>query len=222
MNVLGLFVKHPVPGRVKTRLAETLGSERAAALYAAFTADLVARFRTAADRRFLCYAPDEETAHAHFRELANADYLLWAQPERELGERMRAFFDDAFNRGAERVVIVGSDSPTLPADFIEEAFRHLETRDCVLGPAADGGYYLIGQRGASRPIFDGVEWSRATVLERTTERLAGCGVQPAVLQPWYDVDTLDDLYLLRGHVRAMRMTGLPFELERTEPLLAGL
>ncbi len=219
MNILGIFVKHPVAGRVKTRLAAEFGDARAAELYAAFIADVADRFRDTADRRFLCYAPGEDSAHDYFCRIGGDDYDVWPQPDRSLGERLAAFFDDSFAAGAQRVVVVGSDSPSLPREFVEEAFRLLRNHDCILGPATDGGYYLIGQCGPSRSLFESVEWSSARVLEQTVANIAKSGARLTLLPPWYDVDTLDDLYLLRGHVRALQRAGEPLDLVKTEPLL---
>lgn len=219
MNVLGIFVKRPVAGQVKTRLASRLGDERAAQLYAAFIADLVDRFREVAVQRYLCYAPDDDDARREFEDRGAGDYQLWPQPADSLGQRMDAFFREAFRTGADRVVLIGSDSPNLPAHLIDEAFARLETNDCVLGPATDGGFYLIGQSGQCRPLFDGVTWSNSRVLAETVRNAAACQARTAVLTPWYDVDTLDDLEMLRGHVLAQRLGGESTGLKETEPLL---
>ena len=219
MNLLGIFVKQPVPGHVKTRLACEVGPEQAARLYAAFIADIAERFRILADRRFLCYAPDGTQSVDYFSEISREDYQLWLQPEVSLGERMESFFEYAFSLGAKRVVVIGSDSPTLPEEMIQKAFSLLEEHDCVLGPATDGGYYLVGQRSPGFPIFASIEWSRAGVLHQTAERIAACHARLALLSPWYDIDTLDDLTVLRGHLRAMRQAGISVRLDATETIL---
>lgn len=215
MNLLGIFAKHPVPGRVKTRLAAGVGARRAAELSAAFIEDLADRFRRTAERRVLCYSPEEDAAADYFSGVAQGDYRLWPQGGGSLGARMRAFFDRAFQSGAGRIVLIGSDSPTLPADRIERAFELLHSCDCVLGPATDGGYYLIGQRGSSRPIFEDVQWSDPRTFEQTVARIAQLGDRLELLPPWYDVDTPQDLALLRGHMRALRISGSAVRLPRT-------
>nr|AUN35796.1 hypothetical protein [uncultured bacterium] len=197
MDVLGIFVKQPVPGHVKTRLAAALGEERASALYGAFVADLVERFRTFADRRVLCYAPNSAEARHHFGHLACGAFKVWPQPETSLGARMERFFVDEFAAGRERVVVIGSDSPTLPAAYVEQALQLLVDHDCVLGPAADGGYYLVGQRNVSLPIFDDINWGSHRVFEQTLEHIKQCGATLALLPEWYDVDTIEDLDRLR-------------------------
>lgn len=220
MNVLGMFVKQPLAGHVKTRLAAELGKEGASALYAAFVADLAERLRAIGDRRLLCFAPDDDAARQYFRNLAGDDYELWPQPETLLGERMHRFFDECFDASAERVVVIGSDSPTLPAGLLVEAFHLLAENDCVLGPASDGGYYLIGLSRRCRPLFDNVDWSSPRVLDQTVSRIEQTDAKLAVLTPWYDVDTADDLHLLRGHLRALRVAGAPIALPRTESCLS--
>ena len=124
-------------------------------------------FATRLDERFLCYAPDHAEAMRYFREVGGESYGLWAQPEAELGKRMAQFFADHLAGHDGSVVIVGSDSPTLPCEFVEQAYQMLDHADCVLGPATDGGYYLIGMRGKPWDIFAGVDWSECRVLEQT-------------------------------------------------------
>ena len=140
-STLGLFVKFPEPGRVKTRLAAEIGHELAAELYSAFLSDLIPRFRDITARRVLAYTPNDDRSRQFFERLADGQFELWAQPEGNLGERMRSFFE-AF--GPEPVVLMGSDSPTLLRNHVEHALNVLRSVDCVLGPATDGGVYLIG------------------------------------------------------------------------------
>jgi len=207
MNVFGIFAKRPQPGRVKTRIAAALGDELAAELHAAFVQDLIAAFRQTGDRRFLGYAPREADAGEYFRRLCEDDYTLWAQPETDLGGRMSAFFSERFERGGTNVVLIGSDSPTLPVESVDSAFVALETCDCVLGPATDGGYYLIGLRRPQPELFEGIEWSEAGVLRQTVERIDRLRLSLQLLRVWYDVDTPDDLEFLRGHLRGMELAG---------------
>lgn len=201
-RVLGIYVKHPVPGQVKTRLAAALGVEKATELYRAFLRDLVERFRSMADRRFLCFAPRSDEAEAWFRDLAGPDYELWPQPEGTLEPRLKHFFQFAQEQGADQTVVVGSDSPTLPLGYLEKAYEHLNESDCVLGPATDGGYYLLGLR-KPLPIFSSIEWSTPQVLNQTVARLEQAQASLKLLPPWYDVDTAEDWELLRGHLPAL-------------------
>lgn len=202
-----MFVKQPAAGRVKTRLASVLGDLAAGELYAAFVADLANRFRQVADRRVLYYTPDDPSTADDFGELAQSDYDLWPQPGGDLGERLSDFFARAFGQGAARVVVVGSDSPTLPLEFVVQAFELLTTHDCVLGPSTDGGYYLLGQRDHGRPLFDGIEWSTPHVLSQTVHRIRAASATLSLLSVWYDVDTYDDFRLLKGHLEALHASG---------------
>ena len=212
---LGMFVKHPVAGRVKTRLAAKLGDAQAARVYAAFITDLIVRFRRTGEQRFLCLAPDDADSRRYFQELAGDDYRLWPQPEGDLGMRMQRFFEDHLHAADDRVVIIGSDSPTLPRNYVELAFEQLTDADCVVGPATDGGYYLIGMRGRVWPAFSGIKWSGCDVLDQTVERLRQAGGHLAVLPVWYDVDTPDDWRVLAGHVKALETAGSQINLQAT-------
>jgi glycosyltransferase A (GT-A) superfamily protein (DUF2064 family) len=108
----------------------------------------------------------------------------------------------------------------LPPAIVEQAFEELKTADVVLGPAMDGGYYLLGCARKLPPIFEGVAWGSPTVLADTLARLADRAWRVALLPPWYDVDTLDDWHLLRGHALALRRAGIDPGLPRTERLLS--
>jgi rSAM/selenodomain-associated transferase 1 len=167
----------------------------------------------------LCFAPDDQTARDYFQSLGREDYELWPQPAGSLGDRLAMFFDDVFNSGAGQVVVIGSDSPTLPLGLVAYAFTLLKDNDCVLGPAVDGGYYLIGQRGRSRPLFAGIEWSTPRVLLQTARAIADCDASLAVLPPWYDVDTPADVEMLAGHVRALDLWRPEIDLDRTRAWL---
>ncbi len=206
-TVLAVFVKQPIPGQVKTRLAASVGDEQAARIYASFQRDIVHNVRDLAGRRVLAYAPDTDDARQHFESLGAGAFETWPQPNVDLGGRMAAFFEEQFASGAERVAIIGSDSPSLPAEFIDQALASLSNRDCVIGPATDGGYYLIGlqQSLASRvkQVFENIEWSSHKVLAQTVTRLQELDASLSLLNPWYDVDTAEDLVAMRGHENAM-------------------
>src|SRR5205807_3280651 len=146
---------------------------------------------------------------------ARGRYDLARQRNGDLGQRMAGFFTEQLEDGAARVVLVGTDSPSLPASFVQQAFHELDSADVVLGPAADGGYYLIGCAGRVPPVFDGVAWGEPRVLLETVARLPA-DYRLALLPPWYDVDTLADWWALRGHLAALRRAGLDPGLPCTE------
>jgi uncharacterized protein len=220
--VLGIFGKQPAPGRVKTRLAKELGPEQAAAIHEAMLFDTLETWSSEAilspgGRRVLVYAPAD--AGPWFDPRVPACYALQPQAEGSLGERMKAFFEGEFEDEAVRVVLIGSDSPTLDPTIVISAFLCLENRDVVLGPATDGGYYLAGARNAVPPIFEGIDWSTPAVLNQSIDRLNNTRLSLAVLPPWYDVDTPDAWRMLAGHLRALRRAGLNPGLPRTEGLI---
>lgn len=186
-----MFAKHWQPGHVKTRLAASISDAAAAEVHKASLATLLRRFAATADCRLLAYAPAE--AREAFAELAGAAWRLEPQSEGDLGCRIETHFASAFARGATRAVLIGSDSPTLPQEFVREAFERLESADVVVGPSEDGGYYLIGLRRPIGGLFRDISWSTPRVFPDTVDRLRATGTTYALLKPWYDIDTLADL-----------------------------
>jgi rSAM/selenodomain-associated transferase 1 len=212
---LGVFAKWPHPGTVKTRLGGPAGWN--AAVARAFLLDTLARTAGLADRRVLAFAPPE--ARGPFAALVSG-VVLTPQADGDLGARLHAFLAGELGGGAGKVVVVGTDSPTLPPEYIARAFAALDRADVVLGPATDGGYYLLGCRRAP-PVFDGVAWSSPQVLGETVDRLGDPGWELALLPPWYDVDTPEGWAMLAGHARAMRRAGIDPGIPHTEALLAA-
>jgi rSAM/selenodomain-associated transferase 1 len=189
MNVtrqFGLFAKYWLPGQVKTRLAATEGPHRAAALYEAFLRTSLARFAKASARRVLAFTPRDR--RDDFAALAGDSWHLQPQSEGGLGRRMREYFASAFAAGFQQALLVGSDSPTLPLEIIDQAFAALQIHDVVLGPTTDGGYYLVGAAREVPNIFEGIPWSTPQVWQHTVDRLQAADIGFHVLQPWYDVD----------------------------------
>ncbi len=198
MRQLGMFAKFWAPGQVKTRLAATLGAEQAVQLHKVFVQTLLERFARMADRRTIVYSPADRVEP--FAAMAGDGWDLAAQAEGDLGQRMRSWFEFAFAAGARRAVLIGSDSPTLPASFIESAFELLREYDAVLGPADDGGYYLVGIARPTPPIFEGMIWSQPTVWGETVARLEAADWRYAALPRWYDVDEWEDLLRLHAEL----------------------
>lgn len=138
-TALVLFARFPVQGRVKTRLAAATGSEFATRIYNAFLSDIIQRFRDSCDQRVLAYTPDSPESVQFFQSLAAGNSTLWPQPQGPLGRRLSDCFETHLTR-FQRVIVIGSDAPTLPPELIAEAEESLANSDCVLGPAVDGGY----------------------------------------------------------------------------------
>jgi rSAM/selenodomain-associated transferase 1 len=215
-RVLGLFAKRPRAGQVKTRLAAATSAEWAARVADAFLLDSVTRLAGVDADRVVVFAPAGE--ERFFAEVVGGCFALAAQADGDLGGRLAAFVGGQLAEGAAAVVVVGTDSPTLPPALVEQAFRELEQADVVLGPATDGGYYLVGCARRLPPVFEGISWGGRRVLGETVARLGTGAGRLAVLQPWYDVDTLDDWWMLCGHLAALRRAGIDPGLPRTEDL----
>lgn len=196
-TLLGIFARFWEPGQVKTRLAATVGAECAATVQRMFLQTLLRRFAAIAEARLLLATPDDR--QAAFRELASADWEIAPQGAGNLGQRMQRYFELGLHR-ARRVVLIGSDSPDLPAEYLERAFEALQTYDVVLGPAADGGYYLVGTTRYAPPIFDGIDWGTSAVWQQTTDRLRSAGIAWHELSGWYDVDDSRGLHALLQNV----------------------
>lgn len=190
-RALIVFGKNPVPGRVKTRLASEIGSSAAARLYQGFLIDTVERFNHAGADVRLYIAPTSDPLPGA---LSAFDRFALRQRGAGLGERMKNAFADTFMAGYDRVVIVGSDHPTLPLERIHEAFERLAERSTiVIGPSEDGGYYLLGLGHPAPQLFDGITYSRGDVFERTVDRAKRLRRSVHTLASWYDVDSMDDL-----------------------------
>lgn len=198
---LAVFVRPPVAGEVKTRLSGTFGERGAADLYRAFAQDtlrLCARVRAAGrvDVALWSAGPADEAVSEWARQL---EVPVRSQSQGDLGARLSAAFDDGLQTH-ERVVVIGSDAPTLPITLIGRAFQALEDASFVLGPANDGGYYAIGAGRAARPNFAGVRWSTPHALRDTLD--ANREESFAIIPPWYDIDDSTDLGVLRAHLSA--------------------
>jgi hypothetical protein len=190
-TLLAVFAKYWQPGDVKTRLAVAVGDHQAAAYYREFLATTLRRFADVGEGRAVVYTP--QSRRNEFAALAGSRWWLLPQAGGDLGQRLAAFLATALATIARRVVIVGADSPTLPVEYVREAFDQLATHPVVLGPSEDGGYYLVGASGAVPPIFDVMPWSEPTLLEATLARLAEHGICPHLLPAWYDVDDAESL-----------------------------
>jgi rSAM/selenodomain-associated transferase 1 len=194
--VVIVMVKAPMPGTVKTRLVPPLTAESAAGLAAALVQDAVRNNRQIADV-LIAYAPADGNL---LLETLLPNGLHWtAQRGSDLGERMGAAMADAVALGFSPLVVVGTDSPTLPPEHIAEAIQTLQSNaaDVVFGPAEDGGYYLVGAQQPQPGLFDGVAWSTEAVLTQTAANAARLHLRCHLLPAWYDIDTGEDLARLQ-------------------------
>ncbi len=186
-----MFAKYWLPGTVKTRLARSIGDDRASQLYQRFVITLLERFQEMGDRRIVAYSPIER--HAEFSAVTPQSWELTPQSSGNLGRRMNLFLNSHLVGQEDRVVLIGTDSPTMPAQFIDDAFAALKTDPVVLGPSRDGGYYLVGAAAHVPPIFADIDWSTPAVWQQTVDRLGNAGCSFAELPLWSDVDDLADL-----------------------------
>jgi rSAM/selenodomain-associated transferase 1 len=195
---LVIFAKAPIPGQVKTRLCPPLTQDEAATLHGSFVLDTLERTKTAIAKfrlpaaRVLACAPS--STHVFFKIMAERHGVrLLDQEGADLGVRMHAAFASLFAQGFKRVVLVGTDVPSLPLTHYRQAFEALDTHDLVLGPAEDGGYYLIALTRPAPELFHDIPWSSDRVLAATHDRAGEAGLRAVLLPVWRDVDTIDDL-----------------------------
>lgn len=198
MRQLGMFAKYWQAGTVKTRLAAAIGDQAASDIYYGFLRALVRRLGDVADYRIIAYTPQEH--RDEFETLAGRDWATEPQAAGDLGQRMANFFATAFRRSPGPVVLIGSDSPTLPTEYIDRAFEALQDVPVVLGPSIDGGYYLIGAVGTVPSVFTGVTWSTDQVYGQTIALLRNAGCRYLTLPAWYDVDDFAALHKLRDEL----------------------
>lgn len=206
LPVLIIFSRYPEPGRSKTRLIPAVGASGAARLHEEMTRHTL---RTAAE-----LAQDYPVrVEVHFvggdeglmRQIFGRDFHYRPQAAGDLGQKMQTALEGALGQGANRAAVIGTDCPDLTASRLRQALEALKTRELVLGPACDGGYYLIGCRRVWPRLFAAIPWGTGQVWARTLAAARELGLNPYVLEPLPDVDRPEDLAIWeaagRGHVR---------------------
>ncbi|MEE8185498.1 MAG: TIGR04282 family arsenosugar biosynthesis glycosyltransferase [Thermodesulfobacteriota bacterium] len=200
-NAIVVMLKVPKPGKVKTRLVPPLDMEEAAGLYRCFIEDTISRVQHLSllhaphhnIRLFAAYTPQKQKDIISSILPSSVDLM----PQRGcgLGERLFGVFEKLFTKNYKRVVVIGSDSPDIPLDYIRRAFELLTMKEggLVIGPSEDGGYYLIAMDRPWRKPFDGIPWGTCNVLEETIKRCKGRGIEVSLLPPWRDIDTIEDI-----------------------------
>lgn len=186
-NLLIIFGKYPEGGKVKTRLAKSIGEDKATEAYIRLmnhTLDLASNLDCDT-----CLAYSDENQLAEWNGKVN---LVTVQEGDDLGERMINAFKSSFDQGYERIVLIGSDCAELRTDIVEEAFEGLEYNEVVVGPAEDGGYYLIGTNTHLPVLFEDMEWSTKEVFENTFHRIRWAKVGAEFLEKLSDVDEYID------------------------------
>lgn len=197
-NLIILFAKAPVPGRVKTRLTPPISPGLAAELHSAFVEDMISRFRSLKNSDFELHTDTRIDAWKDTRVTRKL------QISGDLGLRMIHSLTAGLNNGYHTVTILGSDAPTLPEGHIE--FLMAQDAAIALGPAEDGGFYAITARRVHPAMFEGVAWSRPDTLNRTIDSIHAAGLTVALGPTWHDVDEPADLRRLAGHPSLSRRT----------------
>ena len=189
-----LFVKYPEPGKVKTRLAATLGAVEAAGIYRRLVAAVVAGLPREDDLAVLFDPPEKRAQVADWLQslLAGRRADFVAQAAGDLGERLERAFAEAFERGFAKVAVIGSDCIELTPAVFSETWQALETHDAVLGPSTDGGYYLLALRQPCAALFRGIAWSTDAVRAQTLAQAQAAGLAVRELAALPDIDTEAD------------------------------
>lgn len=192
-----VFARLPELGQVKTRLAADLGDARALAVYEAMLRDLIAGIGSSTPETEIEFLwPPTAAANGALLRAAFAHHSVAMQTGATLGDRLSmAFSERFFFHRTEKIIAIGVDDPALPRALIDQAFALLDSCEYVLGPAIDGGYYLIGCRALAfdPAIFHDIEWGTATVYDTTMKKIAEMQRTVAVLPERYDLDTVADL-----------------------------
>ena len=191
-NALIIFVKTPVPGLVKTRLQPDLTRRESAQVYIAFLKDLDTKFFNR--NNYACWyavSPELFDEHLLARIIHLDNYFL--QEGQDLGERMNHAFQTLFCKGYKKVVLIGSDLPSLSSEIINQAFLNLDRNDCVIGPSKDGGNYLIALNNPLPALFQDLIWSSSSVFNKTVKLLDKTGITYFRLPELADIDTAEEL-----------------------------
>lgn len=187
-EALLIFARNPEPGKVKTRLAATVGNDLAYSIYTKLLSHTVQVTQSLPFHKIVFYSGKVEND-----DIWNESYNKQLQVDGDLGDRMYHAFDVAFQNKYDKVVIIGTDLPELDEATISEAFIKLDIHDIVIGPAMDGGYYLIGMKKLIKPLFQGIRWSTDTVFNDTITEVEKLQLSYYSLKPLRDIDEEKDL-----------------------------
>ena len=210
-----LFARDLILGQVKTRLSSSFDDETILRLYTCFVEDSLEKIRQV-DNADCFVGISPSNISGFFNGIEDSDTRLFIQQGKDLGDKMRQAFVDRFSDGYKKVVIIGSDSPSLPVSYINQALN--SDKDLMLGPSTDGGYYLIAMTGKVSEVFDGIAWGTEQVLDETLNRVKKAGVSLELLPVWYDVDFPEDLKFLKTHLELITQSGL-CEVGKTKKIL---
>jgi uncharacterized protein len=187
-QALIIFVKNPVPGKVKTRLARSIGDQQAADVYRQLLLHTKSITYQLNEVDRLVYYADDIAENDLWESSA---YEKRQQQGEDLGERMASAFAACFHAGYKRVIIIGSDCVEITTAHIEQAFVALNTKDLVIGPATDGGYYLLGMKKLNQGLFENIPWSTSAVMTRTLLKVNELGLNYLSIETLSDIDDLE-------------------------------
>jgi len=183
-----IFAKNPEAGKVKTRLAASIGDKKALDVYLKLMSHTRDTARQVDTQRYLFYDQAIEDNDSWSEMTFDKD----VQSDGDLGDRMKHAFVKVLQKES-KAIIIGSDCPEISAEIIEDAFSRLELADVVIGPTHDGGYYLLGMKEEHPFLFDNMEWSTEAVFENTINRITDAGLLYYLLPQLSDLDNIDDL-----------------------------
>ncbi|MCI5146388.1 MAG: glycosyltransferase [Candidatus Electrothrix sp. AR3] len=197
MNYILLFTRYPRPGKVKTRMIEHLGPEGAAELHGQMTEQVIRQLQPV-------FLKGSTQLWVHYCGGSAEEMMAWLgdnelirrQQGDDLGERMAYAFAKTWQQGGEKVLLIGSDCPAIDADIITKGLEKLDRKDLVLGPAMDGGYYLIGLRSFAvgyEELFKAIDWGTGRVLAQTIDQAKKLGLSFSLLPQLHDIDRAEDL-----------------------------
>ncbi|KPQ43362.1 MAG: hypothetical protein MPEBLZ_02083 [Candidatus Methanoperedens nitroreducens] len=192
------MAKAPLPNQVKTRMIPSLDPGTVSGLYHNFLLDKIEQVKNIEAQAFIAYTP--ETEFAFFQSIAPSGFNLIKQTGSGLGERLANISRSLFEQDFKKVLMLDSDSPNLPVEYIKKGLEKLDNCDIVIGPCEDGGYYLIGLRESQPLIFEGIPWSTSGVTELTMNKAQSSGLIVSLLEKWYDIDTIEDLQRLKNEM----------------------
>ncbi len=184
-----VFARNPIEGRVKTRLAASIGKEKAFRVYKsllAYTESVVKKVDATIEIWYSEFVVTEDI-------WSGSDVVKRVQPAGNLGEKMSQAFRSGFEEGYHKIIIIGSDCHQLKATHIENAFQMLEDSDVVLGPSQDGGYYLLGMKRWQPALFRDKPWSTSSLYQKTLATAASENLSVSTLEILNDIDTIEDL-----------------------------
>jgi rSAM/selenodomain-associated transferase 1 len=204
-KALILFARDPVLGQVKTRLQSKFDEATVLDLYTRFLQDSIDKICSLNDvTPFIGAYPNSSSQY--FKNVSEQKNItIFPQEGGDLGERMKNAFLKLVDDGYQKVVIIGSDSPSLPLSYLESAFD--SDGEVVIGPSTDGGYYLIGMNRKVTDVFSNISWGTESVLSKTMDRLREDGAKLKLLPLWYDVDHPEDLKFLKTHLDLIELEG---------------